>query len=156
MRYVLSYIYHFFISNSRHGTHSPFVYALAEQVIYNRQYKLKRHVEFLVGVRLTYKPLLEKILDYLLISTVSKEANNNLGEACWSCSPVEMKVEEVLMAIEAGKLVIVDQPYKKSNRKFWKTIIKDPRVIVSINLFHFGLLMYRQGQQKEDFLLRYL
>src|SRR5690606_3191570 len=39
MRYYFDYIYHFLVSNSRHGTHSPFVYALTEKVIYNPSYK---------------------------------------------------------------------------------------------------------------------
>lgn len=155
MWYVLSYIHHFLASNSRHGTHSPFVYALADQVIYNRDNKKIGQVEFPAECNLKYKPLLNKILVYLSITKVSKDDHNTSADAYWICSPEDMDVEKVLNAVKGGKLVILDEPYKRAHRKFWRTMIKDPRVIVSINLFHFGIVLHREGQYKEDFLLRY-
>lgn|SRR5690606_24822199 len=155
MWYVLSYIHHFFISNSRHGTHSPFVYALADQVIYNRDHKTINQVDFPAGCNLKYKPLLNKILAYLSITTVSQNDSNTSADAYWICSPEKADVEKLLNAVKGGKMVILDGPYKRAHRKFWKTMINDPRVIVSINLFHFGVVLHREGQHKEDFLLRY-
>ncbi|ULT27349.1 hypothetical protein KUH03_11725 [Sphingobacterium sp. E70] len=36
MNYHLKYWRHYFISHSRHGTHSPFVYKLVDEVIYQK------------------------------------------------------------------------------------------------------------------------
>lgn len=37
IRYWLNYTKHFLVSNGRHGTHSPFVYRLVDEVIYAEQ-----------------------------------------------------------------------------------------------------------------------
>lgn len=62
--------------------------------------------------------------------------------------------EVILPLIDAGKIIVFHEPYKQKRQ--WKKLIADQRVTVSINLFHFGILLKRDGQRKQDFLLRYL
>lgn len=38
-RFILDYLKHYLISNSRHGTHSPFAYKLTDEVIYDFKFK---------------------------------------------------------------------------------------------------------------------
>jgi hypothetical protein len=155
MRYLISYLYHFIVSNSRHGTHSPFVYDLASKVIYNVAYKSSNHVDFPVGFNPKYLPLLKKILSYWKFEKLGDDINNKDVNAYWINQP-NIEVEELLKLVDEGKILIVDKPYSVKNKGLWNKLIDDRRVIVSINMFHFGIVLKREGQRKEDFLLRYL
>lgn len=152
MRYYFDYIYHFFVSNSRHGTHSPFVYALTEKVIYNPNYKGQNFVEFPEGFKPNYIPLLKKIWSFWEVNTLSKDLQDMGAQSYWIDGKEDADV--ILSLIDAGKIIVFHEPYQQ--KRLWKKLIADPRVTVSINLFHFGILLKREGQRKQDFLLRYL
>lgn len=152
MRYYFDYIYHFFVSNSRHGTHSPFVYALTEKVIYNPNYKGQNFVEFPEGFKPNYIPLLKKIWSFWEVNTLSKDLQDMGAQSYWIDGKEDADV--ILSLIDAGKIIVFHEPYQQ--KRLWKKLIADKRVTVSINLFHFGILLKREGQRKQDFLLRYL
>lgn len=154
MRYFLYYIYHYFISNSRHGTHSPFVYALADQVVYNKEYQADASVSYPDSFQVTYQQLLHRILSYLEVSSLSNSLGAESVDAFWVHRVQDEDIETILNLIAAGKIVVMDKPYSKYQFKAWKDLISDQRVTVSINLFHFGILLKRDAQHKEDFLLR--
>lgn len=155
MRYFFSYIYHFLASNSRHGTHSPFVYALAEQVIYNASYKSKHFVQYPEGFNPRYRTVLNNILSFWEISALDKDLSNPDVAAFWLQGGA-FDHEALLDLVEQGKVLVIHEPYAKAQRALWQSLIADERVTVSINLFHFGLILHRAGQRKEDFLLRWL
>lgn len=152
MRYYFDYIYHFLVSNSRHGTHSPFVYALTEKVIYNPSYKGQNFVEFPEGFKPNYFPLLKNIWSFWEVNTLSKDLQDMDAQSYWIDEKEDSEV--ILSLIDAGKIIVFHEPYKQ--KRLWKKLIADQRVTVSINLFHFGILLKREGQRKQDFLLRYL
>lgn len=152
MRYYFDYIFHFLVSNSRHGTHSPFVYALTEKVIYNPSYKGQNFVEFPEGFNPNYFPLLKKIWSFWEVNTLSKDLQDKDAQSYWIDGKEDSEV--ILSLIDAGKIIVFHEPYKQKRQ--WKKLIDDQRVTVSINLFHFGILLKREGQRKQDFLLRYL
>ena len=155
MHYALRYICHFLASNSRHGTHSPFVYALADQVIYNPNYNINRFIKFPEAFNAPYITLLGKILDFWGIDQRSTEMDGRPVRAVWLREVDQVDAEEILETIRQGQVLIIHEPYRKNVRRLWKQLTADSRVTVSINLFHFGLLLQREGQRKEDFLLRY-
>lgn len=152
MRYYFDYIYHFLVSNSRHGTHSPFVYALTEKVIYNPSYKGQNFVEFPEGFKPNYFPLLKKIWSFWEVNTLSKDLQDRGAQSYWIDGKEDSDV--ILSLIDAGKIIVFHEPYQQKRQ--WEKLIADQRVTVSINLFHFGILLKREGQRKQDFLLRYL
>jgi len=51
--------------------------------------------------------------------------------------------------------VIDDIHWSKSMEEAWKTISHDPRVKVSVDLFHFGLVFFREELSDESFILRF-
>ncbi|MFZ4262592.1 hypothetical protein ACFRAE_11150 [Sphingobacterium sp. HJSM2_6] len=149
---LFSYLRHFFISNSRHGTHSPFVYAIADQVIYNKHFKSANAITYPNGVKLL--PQLHNILSYLNVRTVSISLSDLTADAFWLDHVKWDHIEDLLNIIDSGKIVVIQKPYSKKQSPIWNTLISDNRVTVSINLFHFGLLLHRDAQHKEDFWLR--
>lgn len=152
MLYHLDLVGHFFSAHSRHGTHSPFVYKLASQVIYCN--KFDRGVgEIVVNCTWNDPPrylgLVEEILIHLGIYTLE---DHGAGAAYWADFRKDT-VTELVGRIEKGQLLVVHEPHLDVSK--WKTLIHNDGVTVSIDLFHFGLVLKRSGQRKENFSLRF-
>lgn len=60
---------------------------------------------------------------------------------------LERKGEETLFVFE-------DIHKNKSLEKLWDTICEHPDVTLTIDLYHVGLVFYREGMEKQDFVLR--
>jgi predicted O-methyltransferase YrrM len=57
--------------------------------------------------------------------------------------------------ISANGVIIFDDIYWSSEmKKAWKEICADPRVSISIDFFHVGLVFFRKGVEKQHFVLR--
>lgn len=143
---------HFFISNSRHGTHSPFVYALAEQVLYKNKPEERFPVVFPPGLYPHYGSLLQEILSFWEIGELQRLPLSGAADAVWVNLRNDL-VREVSEVIAQGTLVVVHAPYR--SKELWKQVAEDEGVTISIDLFHFGLLLRREGQRSEKFKLRY-
>jgi len=128
------------------------VYALTEKVIYNPSYKSQNFVEFPEGFNPNYFSLLKKIWSFWEVNALSKDLQDMDAQSYWIDGKEDSEV--ILPLIDAGKIIVFHEPYKQ--KWLWKELIADQRVTVSINLFHFGILLKREGQRKQDFLLRYL
>lgn len=155
MRYYWDLIRHFFTSNSRHGTHSPFVYDLAVHAIYARSDADKQQVDVPEGFKPSYMRLLLRILSRMEKKKIAYVQQPMDADTLW----VDLKqipLPSIIEAVRRGKLVVVHEPMRtRQSKRIWEKLIQSPDVIVSIHLFHFGLVMYRQGQRKENFRLRY-
>ena len=153
MQYYFDLIKHFIVSHSRHGTHSPFVYAMADQVIYSKTHFWSAEVSFPTSFRFRYRELLAAVLSYLGIRELTLTESWQQGGAVWTDLET-ISSPELFEFLQNGTVLIVHEPYKDSKLR-WNELIADPRVIVSVDLFHFGILMRREGQRKENFRLRY-
>ena len=74
LQFFTDYLKHKFTANTRHGTHSPFVYDLADNVIYN--FSAKRDYNDVEAQR---KKLLD---DHRLIEVIDLGARSNLDKKC--------------------------------------------------------------------------
>lgn len=155
MRYYWDLIWHFFVSNSRHGTHSPFVYGLASRVIYHVSRVQPHTVAVPSDFEPKYKSLLLAILTYMEVQELAyfrEDAHADALFADWRSLPTDTIIE----AVRKGKIIVVDEPFQtRETKRIWQQLVQNPDVVISINLFHFGLLMYRKEQRKENFRLRY-
>ncbi|MBE8715549.1 hypothetical protein [Sphingobacterium hungaricum] len=154
---MLRFLYHFLTSNSRHGTHSPFVYELADSVIYNKDFAdtvrdgkgsgyhskgeyLSRAISRKLGGKLMSSDLHANSIDRntVLIIDISDFKESDLAYLENSC------------------FIQVNNIYQtRENLKKWKSMISNPAIDVSIDLYYFGLLFHRPQQRKENFKLRY-
>lgn len=160
VRYVIDMICHFLSSNSRHGTHSPFVYALAEQAIYRRGWSTP-NLPDMTCIDVDYKPLLSRILQHLCIEKIVPLHDLSNSEQGQEKRALLAKLEQ-LSPMEMRKLfsqfhvLVVDRIYRnRASKRKWKMLAEAPEVTVSIDLFHFGLLFHRAEQTKEHFKLRF-
>lgn len=155
MCYYWDMIRHFFVSNSRHGTHSPFVYGLASRVIYHVSRVQSHTLKVPLDFNPKYRRLLLDILNYMNVKELGYLGQSDQAEALF----VDLRndaADEVAEALRNRKVVIVHEPFRTRKTKWiWRELVQSTDVVVSINLFYFGLLMYRKEQRKENFRLRY-
>ncbi|WP_206367125.1 hypothetical protein [Sphingobacterium sp. SGG-5] len=136
------------IAHSRHGTHSPFVYALAENVIYSSSEKGERKIR-------KKDRLIGKIADYFGVVYTSSPQNTGNAKALY-VQDFTVSVAGIATLQKQFRYIVLTDIYRnKSDRKRWRTICQDERFIVTIDLFFFGLLFYRPKQPKQNFRLRY-
>jgi hypothetical protein len=136
MIYFLQKIRHYLSANSRHGTHSPFVYALADELIYNKN--INRG-----------DSLMEDIITYFDSKGVERPAFFITHLSAHS-------VEDLLSLQDVYFMIFVKDIHRKTNhRKIWKSMRTDKNFVVLIDLFEFGIICKRKEQPKENFKLRY-
>lgn len=155
MRYYWDLVKHFFLANSRHGTHSPFVYKLADTIIYRAAQVDGPEVLFPPHFSVRYLVLLQDILGSMEIRELRRIADARPGGAGWT-DLNGISVSAVKALVETGVLVVIHEPYRtRETSAQWNALIRNQAVTVSIDLFHFGLLLHREEQRKENFVLRY-
>lgn len=155
MRYYWDLIRHFFVSNSRHGTHSPFVYDLASHVIYNVSRLKIDTVTVSSDFNPTYRSLLLAILTHMDVKELGYLGQSDHAEALFT-DLRSTSADKIKKAVCQGKVIIVHEPFRtRKTKRIWQQLVQSADVVVSINLFHFGILMYRKEQRKENFQLRY-
>ncbi|GGC24426.1 hypothetical protein GCM10011386_15480 [Parapedobacter defluvii] len=154
-RFYVDYILHFLTSHSRHGTHSPFVYKLVDEVIYapRRSQEPLGKVERLIArliARFTpdtvYRigePLPTYPLDLVIVNGNDVDRLTSQLRQLWS-------------QLHTGSVLVLIGIYRgKQMRKFWRTLQKRPDVTVTVDLFHLGMVFFHEGQAKEDFRIRF-
>lgn len=156
MQYYWKGILHFFGANSRHGTHSPFVYRLADEVIYKP--KKVAHPFVLAmpeGFNPFYRPLLNDLLHAMAqpaLTTLSAYKNQSAILVDFANDTIE----DLLVALQKGIVLVVDEPFKDARHSsWWEQLVQDPNTTVAMDLFHFGILLHREEQRKAYFRLRY-
>jgi len=145
MGYYFDLVWHFLSSNSRHGTHSPFVYKLATDVIYHKGE---------VSNQGRSEEVLKLEVALFLISEMSTIQTSNFAIKDLDIS--KFTVDEILHVINKDKVVILTGVYKdKQSKNKWSALKADQNVVVTVDLFHFAVLIVRKEQPKENFKLRF-
>lgn len=175
MLYYLKSLRHYLVSHSRHGTHSPFVYRLVDEVLYRNP-----TVEELNAVPLFYKTtgkkamekylFLERLLrtfafeSFKISAKVAQEDLISLFEQIRSSDSARvihyLDTDEDYLAIldhiDEYDILIIEEPHlSKNQEKQWDILKKAEQVVVTIDLFHLGLVFFRKGQRKENFVIRF-
>jgi len=155
---LIKFLLHYFTSNTRHGTHSPFVYALADEVIYNKKYlnSVKQNYD-LQRFSGKYDRLLQAILTYLQIDQLIFDQYRSMSDKRLALlkDAEQIDANEVSL-LTSNDVLIVSGIYESTKaQQQWKTLKSNPNVHVTIDLYYFGLVFYRPQQRKEDFKLKY-
>ncbi|MNO01036.1 hypothetical protein D3C81_2210710 [compost metagenome] len=64
--------------------------------------------------------------------------------------------QRILFEMREDDIIIVDSPHlSKDQEKSWRFLKQHSKIVVTIDLFHLGLVFFRKGQRKEDFIIRF-
>lgn len=178
---IQSYLQFLWHSKNEHGVHSPFVFLLLTQGLYNRKIKLPvADLSTYKGVNSKKSRLLFKIVRYfspksILIvgdTTFEKEvmalanpkSTIDIESAIYNCiyfssigiNPITTEtIEQLILTIENDSFWILEDIHANAATKaLWQTLQQNPKVTVTIDTYHFGLVFFRREQAKEHFIIR--
>ena len=179
-----SYIKFLWNSKNEHGVHSPFVFDLVTKCFYDKtkfpEYSLlksnSKRVRLLVRIVRYFEPktILEignpteldtKIFSSEIISfedfEKNKLSNNNSTFDLVYFNQNESQKATIeyfnllLPTITNDVVWIINDIHTSTeNENTWEIIKKHPKVKVTIDTFHFGMVFFRAEQEKEDFVIR--
>lgn len=70
-------------------------------------------------------------------------------------APILPQIETLIASIGSNTVCAIGNIHSSAQAEHdWETIKKDPRVTVSIDTYHLGLIFFRPEQAKEDFMIR--
>lgn len=180
---IQSYIQFLWHSKNEHGVHSPFVFLLLTQGLYNTKIKLpEAALSTYKGVNSKKSRLLFKIVCYfspksiLIVGDTTSEkevmelANPKatidiaLDSAIYDCIYIHSqefqfitneRIEQMLNTTENDSFWILEDIHANpATEALWQTLQQNPKVTVTIDTYHFGLVFFRREQAKEHFIIR--
>lgn len=180
---IKSYLQFLWHSKNEHGVHSPFVFLLLTQGFYNKKIKLPdAALSTYKGVNSKKSRLLYKIVRYfspksILIvgaTTFEKEVmalanpkakiDIDIVNAIYNCfyfssiptnSITNETIEQLVQTIENDSFWILEDIHANpAAEAIWQTLKQNPKVTVTIDTYHFGLVFFRREQVKEHFIIR--
>ena len=176
VQFFADYIKHRLTAKSRHGTHSPFVYKLVDEVIYDFSAKKvyedleKQRKKLLNDDEASLSPRLVQLI-YLLahnhplqpakiIIAQEIERNDRLDFVYINGDRTKETMLNYFYAClpkvhESTLLIFKDSYRNKRLKEAWKEIKAHPQVTVTIDLFWIGLVYFKKDQVKEHFKIKF-
>ncbi len=160
----IAYVEYKWKAKGRHGTHSPFVYDFAEHVLLDKELLNKEYLIECGWLPLKYENLICRIAtyyNYKKVLLLQSSANSKDVDVLLLPEKEPGKwmslLDEQLHLLNRNGIVILSGIHKTAaHSKAWKTIIKQPQVRMSIDLFGVGLLLFREEfKEKQHFVLKY-
>lgn len=154
-RFYFDQLIHFVLAKSRHGTHSPFVYRLVDEVIYpkRRMDEPRDKIE-----RLTAR-LIDRCKPFQVLKLDSghpaEPADFVVAEG-YDAERIANELAILWPKFHNGSVLILHDIYRNADMKrLWRILKIKPEVTVTIDLFWAGLVFFHPGQAKEHFRIRY-
>lgn len=186
----MSYTSFLLQSANAHGVHSPFVFKIVTNGLYEKHFRLPKSEYKALPKGLSYAKteILYKLIRHFKVTKLLALGENapavtdtlrQLGEnsklQLWffsTLAPIQGGIEIGIISdtTKAGVLEAFEEIIKNSNNNTmcvidnihasqqmewaWEAIKKDPRVTVTIDTYHLGLVFFRRESVKQHFAIR--
>ncbi|SNZ00317.1 hypothetical protein [Flagellimonas pacifica] len=151
-------------STNQHGVHSPFVFNYVTKCLYSEQ---KKHSNKSINILLKSNDYFNfdriKVLGSPSLDGEVKKMFQNQNQSKDSIDVLYTEklnlllVEEILKQdrLHNDSMILIDSIYQSPKKhQAWKKLITSPKITVSMDLFHCGVLFIRKEQEKEHFIIR--
>ncbi|MGS2741149.1 hypothetical protein [Sinomicrobium sp. M5D2P17] len=163
---MLGYLKFLLKSTNQHGVHSPFVYAYVTRGLYTKQKfggtKAQRllfrtiayfHAES-VGVLQPDEELTGALQKYFPGISVS-DTKGKITYYNKELRPDAMKYFQKEEKTGFDEVLIIKGIHKNTTAGMaWEEMKKNKQVTVTVDLFYVGVVFFRRGQAREDFIIR--
>lgn len=157
--------FHHLTSKSRHGTHSPHVYALLDRWVYNKG-KVIKELNWSIPENVIsnkIKKVLLRILPYYNIQNVicldTQNVEFDYTKTAIIVARNVLKTNERFFLenfVSKGGIIIWYEMYiDKRRKREWYDFVSRSCVTLSLDFFHFGFAYQRVEQHSERFRLKY-
>ncbi len=166
MKKIFSYIHFLFKSKTKHGVHSPFIYDfITKGLTQKSEVSSSKSDEIFYKTVSYFDPKnvrvfdeddeLKNVLTEFFLDL--KHGNNSVELFFFNKNLANNEFERYLLSnlFHNNSIVIIkDIRASKTIRKMWTSLLDDPRITVTLDLYHTGMLFFRDGQVKENFTIR--
>ncbi len=147
-------------STNQHGVHSPFVYLLITKGLYVKTPKKKQFFTEEIGkITRQQRKIIKKLFHYFNPKRSVFVTNDTKLNGDYDCILFEKpNISDFLKTLPNAHndtIFIFKNPHKNPiNHNDWNALVEDKKVIVSIDLYHLGLVFIRKEQLKQHFVIR--
>ncbi len=156
---LIAYLKYRRTAKGRHGTHSPFVYALVDEVLLAKGSNNPTGIfaPGKAGLSQKYVSLLNRIASYYRYSDVvlaSEASGGKHDMVLWDTK--ENNLDKLLpLVMEDGMIVVPNIYNTEADTTLWNTLRQNGSVRMSIDLFGVGLLLFRKEfKERQHFVLK--
>jgi len=157
MYQFLSYLKFLWYSKNQHGVHSPFVYDFVTKGLYKKITNNQMiKIEEIHNLSSKKKKIFLKIANYFNVNQIftnSKKATEHSKQK-WNLLFLNSLDSQELIP-NPNYFIVVNGIHKSEKALYnWKNSIENKEATVTIDLFYFGLIFFREEQEKEHFIIR--
>ena len=158
---ITEYLKYKWKAKGRHGTHSPFVYALVEDVLLNSKQEASRTAPTFPKVDVYYQKLLQRIARYYHYESVLSLPGDSTTGQLYDILLIDAadtgQLAEYLNALQKDGMVLVTNIHTTAARSAaWQAVCANEGVRMSIDLYGTGLLFFKQEfKEKQHFVLQH-
>ncbi|WP_268222995.1 hypothetical protein [Sinomicrobium oceani] len=163
---MLSYLKFLWRSTNQHGVHSPFVYAYVTRGLYKAyRFRGPRACKILFRTLAYFKvpdititeehPALTGLLKGYFPGIPIVPSGGKLYYFNAGLQPDDVPGLLNIAKSDPDRILVIEGIHRrKTSARAWKMIRTNPSITVTVDLFYAGVVFFREGQARENFIIR--